>query len=360
MAAGLRDWSSSDEEAKDGEPSGGFLVDETDLATAGDDIMAALGNASPGSSPSPVARSRRGAGARASFLMLQSPEDIAAAEVGLKYIIDPGEADAVRLKLVLHQLRHWRASSLEGTVRTAMAALDQAEEMTPMLRWASHDALPAFPPLVLQRERMGLPTGSAEAGGRPQPFDAGRPGRRGSIFASGLRAPQPNSLPVEYRPARPSAALSNAMLHAFVMFRRWEHKAVVLPQWRVAERVRQQKLLVFSADDLIAAIQQGPGQLERFTAGRYVQALHSKGRPPPMLMGAQDPAGLRDELRPLVRRALELSQLVRFLEAQERRRQIKSRRTSVVQEASRLHQAMAIAAASAGKDETTNDVDVLE
>ncbi len=254
--------------------------------------------------------------------------------------VDMSEAAEVRAKITAHLVRDWRLRALPKATRAALQAMDKAKTMTAKLRWSEDEVLPAFVPLMVQRLRLGKRTGGGSAAllsAKEEPLN-----HRWRVSET--------SLPLEYRPVRPTAALSNALLHAHVMYQRWEHKLAVLPSWRAAERLRQRDLLTFSADDIVAAIKKGPEALARFTAGRYLQAIHSTGRPPPLLLGLRKRAELKNSLRPYVQQAMEMTQLNRFIEVLEQRQQARSKRTSIVQAAAQLRGAVAQAAEDTDTD----------
>jgi hypothetical protein len=332
MAAGVLDESDSDlsdpsdalREGSDGD-SAEFL--DSPMAQAGD--RHAKSDAAEGAQMQPEGGLPRPpvSGRRASFFFMQSEAEKKQGELAVYGGIDRAEAARVYNKVLEHHMRHWRQTCLSAKVKAALAAVDQAKQVAVDLGVREDSLLPRYPPLLLQRKRMGLSTGGLGSA----LIDIHRRQRNRDSVVAGSRSLNPNSLPLEYRPARPSSELASASLHAFLMFRRWEHKVVHLPSWRAAEKDRQRAMLSFTAEDIHTAMQQGPNQLARVAAGRYIDAVHSRGRPPPLLVGVAKPELLRKQLRPLVRRAMELAQTNRFLDVQEKRRTTKQRRRSIIE-----------------------------
>lgn len=296
--------------------------DEAPVKLQDEDTEQAEITLSPTGVPRPT-----GPGRRNSFFFMRSDSQRRNDSLAMGGGVDRVEAARIYDKVLQHNLKHWREACLSGKVKAALSAVEAAKAVAAVVGVPEDSLLPHFPPLLLQRKRMGLSTGGLSAA----LVDTHRRQRNRDSFLVRPRTLNPNALPLEYRPARPSDELANACLHALLMFRRWEHKTVHLPRWRAAESDRQREMLTFTADDIQAAMARGPDYLDRLAAARYMAAIHSRGRPPPLLVGLADMARLREQIRPLVRQALELAQTHRFLDVQEKRRTNKSRRKSIVE-----------------------------
>jgi hypothetical protein len=300
----------------------------------------ANGEDSPPPSPQHEAPSPREASPRRSsiFLIMDEAEHLERKK-RVAYSIDPNVADQVFEKIEQHQLRHWRKTGVSGLVRTALGALDQAFEEADLLGIDKAEIFPPFPPLRLHRSRMGVgrPEAPAQLAAQRRLEEAAL---RAATQLGPRRIPHPMNLPVEYRPARPSRKLREAFLHAFVMFRRWEHKAEALPRWRGTEQERQADMMRVTAEEISKVMTAGPQAIADLATKKFRDALASQGKPPPMLLGIGDIRSFKERIRPLVLRSLELGQLVRFLEAQEKRRIALLRRSSLVSAATRLSAAL--------------------